>query len=237
MRRSRGMADRPPHRIEPFWDAHAAIAVVIASDTLLPSALVLPARWLLPVVAGAVLLALMFDTPWNPDTPPPRSDRRRVLALSTLAVVVAAHTGSLVALIVEIVDRRTGIGGGELLRAAAQLWTSTVLIFAVVFWMLDRGGPVERSHDGPVPQPPPDGWEGPWPDFLFPQMADDAPAPRNWMPGFVDYLYLAATNSTAFSPTDVMPLSRAAKLAMLAQSVTSFVLVALVAARAVNVLA
>ena len=95
---------------------------------------------------------------------------------------------------------------------------------------------MQRSHDGPVPRPPPGDWNGPWPDFLFSQMADDAPAPRRWMPGFVDYLYLSATNSTAFSPTDVMPLSHTAKLLMLAQSTTSFALVTLVTARAVNVL-
>lgn len=227
----------PGHRIEPFWDAHLAIAAVIGLDTALPSALVLPARWLFPLIGGALLLALMIDTPWNPRTPPRRSDRRRVIALAMLAVVIAAHVGSLGALVVEIVDRSRTISGGELLRAAAQLWAATVLIFAVLFWFLDRGGPIERSHDGPVPRPPGDDWSGPWPDFAFPQMADDAPAPRNWMPGFVDYLYLAATNSTAFSPTDVMPLTRGAKLLMLTQSVTSFVLVALVAARAVNVLA
>lgn len=225
------------HRIEPFWDAQLAIAVVIALDATLPAALVPSARWAIPAVTGALLVALMADTPWNADAPPPRSDRRRLLALLATGAVVVTHVASLVALVVEIVDHRSGLTGGELLRAAAQLWSATVLIFAVLFWQLDRGGPVERSHDGPVPRPPGEDWHGPWPDFLFPQMADDAPAPRAWMPGFVDYLYLAATNSTAFSPTDVMPLSRPAKLLMLTQSVTSFVLVALVAARAVNVLA
>lgn len=224
------------HRIEPFWDAQLAIAVVILLDATLPAALLPEAWWAFPAISGALLVALMIDTPWNADAPPPRSDRRRRLALAALAAVVVAHVASLVALIVEIIDHRS-LSGGELLRSAAQLWAATVLIFAVLYWQLDRGGPVERSHDGPVPRPPGDDWHGPWPDFLFPQMADDAPAPRTWMPGFVDYLYLAATNSTAFSPTDVMPLSRAAKLLMLTQSSTSFVLVALVAARAVNVLA
>jgi hypothetical protein len=225
------------HRIEPFWDAQIAIAAVIVLDATLPAGLVLDVRWAIPAVGGGLLLTLMVITPWNAATPPPpRSAAQRRLALGMLALVIGAHLGSLTALIVDILDARD-VGGGALLRAAAQLWLSTVLIFAVLFWELDRGGPVARSQNGPVPRPPPEGWSGPWPDLLFPQMADDAPVPGTWMPGFVDYLYLAATNSTAFSPTDVLPLSAAAKLLMLAQSTTSFIVVALVAARAVDVLA
>lgn len=223
------------HRIEPFWDAQAAILVAIALDTVLPGALLPAYWWLLTVVGAAGLAALMWITPWRSDTPPPASDRRRRLFLGVMAVVVVLHLGALVGLVADILGSRN-LSGGELLRGAAQLWLATVLIFAVLFWDLDRGGPVARSADGPVPRPPGPGFAGRWPDFLFPQMADDAPAPPRWMPGFVDYLYLAATNSTAFSPTDTMPLSRPAKLLMLVQSTTSFVLVALVAARAVNVL-
>lgn len=224
------------HRIEPFWDAQIAIGAVIALDASLPDGLVLDgARWLAPAISGVLLVVLMWITPWNSPTPPPHSMTRRRLSLLLIGLVVAAHAGSLVALVVDIVNARE-IAGGTLLRAAGQLLLATILIFAVLYWDLDRDGPVQRSHDGPVPRPPGADWRGPWPDFLFAQMADDAPAPPKWMPGFVDYLYLAATNSTAFSPTDVMPLSRSAKLLMLTQSTTSFALVTLVTARAVNVL-
>jgi hypothetical protein len=224
------------HRIEPFWDAQVAIGAVIALDTALPDVFGIH-EWRLigPAISAVLLLTLMWITPWNPTDPPPHSIARRKLSLALLGLVVAIHVATVVALIVDIVGPRN-IDGGELLRVAGQLWLATISIFAVLYWDLDRKGPVRRSHDGPVPRPPPAGWAGPWPDFLFPQMADDAPSPSHWMPGFVDYLYLGATNSTAFSPTDVMPLSPAAKLLMLAQSTTSFVLIGLVTARAVNVL-
>ncbi len=224
------------HRIEPFWDAQVAILTVIVLDALPPDIFgVGHWRYTASVISLALLVMLMVITPWNSHIAPSHSAARRKLSLAVLALVVAVHVASVVALIVDIVGPRD-IAGGELLRVAGQLWLATIMIFAVLYWDLDREGPIERSHDGPVPRPPDGDWRGPWPDFLFPQMADDAPAPRTWMPGFVDYLYVAATNSTAFSPTDTMPLSRPAKLLMLAQATTSFVLVALVTARAVNVL-
>jgi uncharacterized membrane protein len=225
------------HRIEPFWDAQVAIAAVIGLDSTLPPEIVLTSdyRWTVPLVTGVLLVVLMYLTPWNSKEAPPRSPRLRMFALAVIGIVVAIHMASLVSLLVEILDHRN-LAGGKLLWGAAELWVATWLIFAVFYWELDRDGPIQRSQDGPVPRPPGPDWHGPWPDFLFPQMADDAPSPPSWMPGFVDYLYLAATNSTAFSPTDVMPLSRPAKLLMLTQSTTSFVLVALVTARAVNVL-
>ncbi len=225
------------HRIEPFWDAQVAIGGVIALDAALPTDVfgIGPGRFAASGVSALLLATLMWITPWNSATAPPHSAGRRKLSLAVLGVVVAIHVASVIALIVDIVGPRH-IAGGDLLQTAGQLWLATFLIFAVLYWDLDRKGPIQRSHDGPLPRPPGPGWDGPWPDFLFPQMADDAPSPPRWMPGFVDYLYLAATNSTAFSPTDVMPLSPAAKLLMLAQSSTSFVLIGLVTARAVNVL-
>jgi hypothetical protein len=102
---------------------------------------------------------------------------------------------------------------------------TNVLIFALWYWELDRGGPVLRALD-----------RGKRPDFLFPQMADDRWAPPGWMPGFVDYLYVSLTNATAFSPTDTMPLTAMAKMLMGVQAVASLVTVGLVVARAVNIL-
>jgi hypothetical protein len=99
------------------------------------------------------------------------------------------------------------------------------LVFALWYWELDRGGPRHRliaSTRGA--------------DFLFPQMVTPACATTGWMPRFVDYFYVAFTNATAFSPTDTMPLTPVAKMLMAVQSLTSLLTVALVAARAVNIL-
>jgi uncharacterized membrane protein len=105
------------------------------------------------------------------------------------------------------------------------IWLTNVAVFALFYWQLDRGGPDRRARhdDGDL-------------DFLFPQMSEPERYP-SWRPDFVDYLYVSFTNSTALSPTDTMPMTAAAKLLMMAQSLISIVTVLLVAARAVNILA
>jgi hypothetical protein len=100
-----------------------------------------------------------------------------------------------------------------------------VIVFGLWYWELDRGGPSAR-HDPHHREP----------DFLFPQMATPGSARPDWAPGFLDYLYVSFTNATAFSPTDTMPLTPLAKSLMAVQSAASLLTVALVAARAVNIL-
>jgi uncharacterized membrane protein len=119
----------------------------------------------------------------------------------------------------------------ELLRAAASLWVGNILVFASWYWRLDGGGPNERDKRGVHT----DG------AFLFPQMTMDQSqkvqmGEQCWSPGFIDYLFLAFNTSTAFSPTDVPVLSRWAKVMMIVQSMISLATVALLAARAVNIL-
>jgi uncharacterized membrane protein len=99
-----------------------------------------------------------------------------------------------------------------------------VLTFAVWYWEFDRGGPLERAlgtHE---------------PDLLFPQMSTPHVAPKDWEPEFLDYLFVAFTTSTAFSPTDTLPLSRWVKSVMLLQALISLAVAALVVAKAVNAL-
>jgi hypothetical protein len=119
----------------------------------------------------------------------------------------------------------------QLLRSAVTLWACNILVFACWYWRLDAGGPhqrgLRRSHSQGA--------------FLFPQMALDPDLRKEmgqdqWSPGFVDYLFLAFNTSTAFSPTDVPALSRWAKTLMMIQSSISLVTIALLAARAVNIL-
>jgi hypothetical protein len=98
------------------------------------------------------------------------------------------------------------------------------LLFGLWFWELDGGGPLERARNAERP------------DFLFPQMTDPRWAPPDWKPTLVDYMYVSFTNASAFSPTDTMPLTHAAKWMMTGQSLTALVTVALVVARAVNIL-
>ncbi|MCW3017618.1 MAG: hypothetical protein JWO02_4710 [Solirubrobacterales bacterium] len=216
-----------PHRIEPFWDAQLAIATVLVLYALLPDPLTLGPRWAVPTLCGVLLAALAYATPWGSDTPPARTATRRRLAILVIALVAVANLGALLQLVIDLISAN-GLSGRTLLRAAGTVWLATTLVFAVLFWELDRGGPAVRSDQEAV--------RDHYPDFMFPQMDSGAPAPIGWMPGFVDYLYLSFTNASAFSPTDTMPFTHTAKLLMLSQSVASFVLVVLVTARAVNIL-
>jgi uncharacterized membrane protein len=150
----------------------------------------------------------------------------RSVSLLLIAVISIANAATAARLIIDLV-RGIGIRApSELLLTGAAIWLTNVIAFGLWYWEFDRGGPVARANA-----------KKQYPDFLFPQMG--APAeltPPEWEPEFVDYLYTSFTNATAFSPTDVMPLSRWAKLTMLGQSAVSLITVALVVARAVNIL-
>jgi uncharacterized membrane protein len=112
-----------------------------------------------------------------------------------------------------------------LLLTGFAIWTTDVIVFALLFWELDAGGPAVRLQVRRATL-----------DFQFPQDENPQLAQKGWSPMIWDYAYLSLTNGIAFSPTDVMPLSLRAKAAMGAESAISAVTVLLVAARAVNTL-
>ena len=145
--------------------------------------------------------------------------RRRSGTLAFLALVTSANAFLLVAVLASLV-RGHEESGAQLLLKGLTVWTTNVVASGLWFWALDRGGPVRRLE----PDPPP-------PDFQFPQTGDGG-----WRPRLFDYLYVAFTNSLAFSPTDAMPLTRRAKAAMLVESAISAVTLLFIGARAVNIL-
>ncbi len=196
----------------------AAIGMIVA----LPERIAPHPRWVLP---GLALLLLVGLTVANPARIDRQSRVLRGASLLLIAIISIANAVTAARLIIDLV-RGTGIRTpGELLLTGAAIWLTNVIVFGLWYWEFDRGGPVARAHA--VKQ---------YPDFLFPQMSTRELTPPEWEPEFVDYLYLSFTNATAFSPTDVMPMSRWAKLTMLAQSAVSLMTVALVIARAVNIL-
>ena len=146
--------------------------------------------------------------------------RRHKLAVALTGLLSAANATALALLVARIVHG--GIGGTELLLAAAQIWTINVLVFGLWYWLLDGGGPRLRAYGAPHR------------DFAFAQTA--LLAGEGWEPRFVDYAYLSFTNASAFSPSDTVPLTGDAKILMLVQSSISIVTLVLVAARAVNML-
>ncbi len=154
-------------------------------------------------------------------------ERRRSIVQILLGIVVACgllETALLVASLVA--TSNLGIGGPQLLHSATTLWLSNVVAFGLAYWELDCGGPAARAQaDARVT-----------PDFQFPQDENPGLARPGWTPHLVDYLYLALTNSVAFSPTDAMPLTRRAKALMATESAVSVVALLLIAARAINIL-
>jgi uncharacterized membrane protein len=209
-------------REEPRVQVTIAIVVAIGLMLALPTRVANPPRWVLPTLAGLLLIGVFVAKS-------ARLERRtrvlRIVSLSLIAVMSLANAASAGRLIVDLV-RGEGIRDpAELLLTGAAIWFTNVIVFGLWYWEFDRGGPVERAAGS-----------SPYPDFLFPQMTSPELAPPDWEPGFVDYLYVSFTNATAFSPTDVMPMTRWAKLTMLTQAAISVVTVALVIARAVNIL-
>lgn len=156
----------------------------------------------------------------------------RIFGIAIAGLISAAMVYSIVRLVLflpYLAERH--ISAAFLLRAALVLWLTNVLVFALWYWQFDAGGPHRRDLRAGHP----DG------AFLFPQMTMDADAKTragqtDWSPGFIDYLFLAFNTSTALSPTDTPPLSHWAKVLMMVQALISLTIIALLAARAVNIL-
>lgn len=209
---------------DPFWPAQIAILTALILYIALPEKLTLGPDWLLPTAEGLLLAGLVWASPWRRRTEP--RPWRRKLALGLSIVVAAANSVSL-GLLIHFVVKGGKAGGYELVLSGAEIWTTAVLIFAVIYWELDGGGPRSRAaHDGQA-----------LPDlFSFPQWADLNMTPRHWRPMFVDYLYLSFTNCTAFSPTDTMPVKPSVKLLMMFQGFTALVTIGVVVSRAISLL-
>ena len=217
------LSEKAKRQVESRWPAIVAGVATGVLFYAMPTSLTVGPDWLL--LAAVVMLTI-------PTSLAHRTGRialNQVLAYAVLAIITGAVLSSLVLLVMRLpAHKETPV---ELLRAAAALWVSNILVFASWYWRLDGGGPNERDKRGVHT----DG------AFLFPQMMMDPERRREmgedtWSPGFVDYLFLAFNTSTAFSPTDVPVLSRWAKAMMIVQSLISLATVALLAARAVNIL-
>lgn len=204
--------------VEPFWEAQLAVLVTVLLYVALPARLTVGPRWLVPSLEGVLLVGLAISTPYHSVArAPPHVDW---IDSSRYRSDFAAE-----GLLVHYLLKGGGSGGRALVLSAAQIWFTNVAVFGLWFWEVDRGGPHMRT--APEPRRP---------DFLFPQMDARESSLQGWRPAFVDYLYVAFTNASAFSPTDAMPLSVRIKSLMLIESIASFLTVGLVAARTVNIL-
>ena len=210
-------------RGEHRWPINLSVIAAIVLQLLLAPQFIEPfPRFVMPVLEGALLVGLTIADPVRVER---GGTAIRVATICQIVLITIANSASAVLLIRAILDGQVGNHATRLLSSGASIWVTNVIAFGLWYWEFDRGGPIERNLGTKR-----------HPDLMFPQMASPELAPPDWEPQFVDYLYLSFTNATAFSPTDVMPLARWAKLTMAVQSAVSLALAALVIARAVNIL-
>jgi uncharacterized membrane protein len=196
------------------------MTINIALRVWLPNDSPVRVAWLVPAVEGVLLVVLLAS---DPNTLRKNARWLRPLGIALVLVLVAAALWSTVLLIYDLI-KGSGVTESptKLLASGGVVWLGNNLAFALLYWLMDSGGPIARSRiETPV-------------DFAFTQHMSPELAPPAWRPVFLDYLHLGFTNATAFSPTDVMPLSHRAKYTMMVHSTVALALFGLIVARAVN---
>jgi hypothetical protein len=221
------------HPGESRYPAAAAVLVAVVLYAALPSALLVGPRFVVPVLEIALFVPLLVG---NPRRMTREARWLQWASIGLVLLIALTNIVSLVLLVNELVSGSTK-QGAALLVGAGQVWLTNVIVFALAYWELDRGGPVVRTR---LPRA-----DLPHADFRFPQdedhdaideVAAGSAAKSDWSPGFIDYFYVSTTNSSAFSPTDTMPLSHRAKLLMAIESVSALMLSVIVIARGVSLL-
>jgi len=214
--------DKELYHYDPVWQVQLVVIIALVFQVILPNKFSIDPKWILPTLEVILLLALVFTTPKEARF---ESRLRRLNSIALIALISAANIYSLFRAITDLLARGHISDGQVLVFAAINIFLTNIIIFALWYWELDGGGPGRRNHT-PIKDH----------DFLFPQMDTPEIAADNWKPAFFDYLYVSVTNATAFSPTDTMPLRHRAKLLMGIQSIVSVMTLAILAARAVNIL-
>lgn len=199
-----------------------AIVIALLLYVLLPGTVDIIPDWIVPTLCGLLLIPLVV---LNPRRLSLETTWSRVASVAIAVLLTLANQLTLAATIGQLLSGQAK--GAEVLVSVLQVWGTNVIAFALVYWELDRGGAVARRTLGVD--------DDATLDFRFPQ-EDGSHRNHGWQPEFLDYAYFSLTNMMAFSPTDVMPLSRRAKLLMAYQAVTAFIVLALVISRAVNIL-
>lgn len=208
---------------EPRWAVIITLFIVIIMIFLLPEKVTRSPAWR-PIVLGLIALVPIFaveltgaSTRWL------RIERRALLFFFAAAEITVLV--DMAFLIGEMIHRSESVTGVQLLSSSIGLWVANVLVFSILYWQLDRGGPEARlNHQGIKP------------DWSFPQYGVPQDVPAGWRPSFVDYLFLGFSTAMAFSTTDVLPLTSRAKLLMMMESGIALFIIVVIASRAINIL-
>lgn len=211
-------APRSEHR----WPVLLVTIAALSLHLLMPSTITLLPQWIVPVAGLVVVTPLVLI---NPRRLTRETRWSRWLGIGFALTLTAINQVYVIQLVLELIN--DDADGPMILVSALAVWITNVVAFGLIYWQLDLGGPVQRRVQGRN--------DDAIQDFRFPQQ-DNREGQADWFPEFLDYAYFSLSNMMAFSPTDVMPLSRRAKLLMAYQAFTGFVLLALVIARSVNIL-
>src|ERR1700752_638047 len=193
----------------------SAVVAAIVLTILMPDDVRLGPNWLLPLIEGGLLVALIVGDPGRIDR---RSSSLRMVSIGLVSALVVGALWATVLLTSHLINGGKETNSADaLLEAGSIVWVSNIIAFALLYWELDGGGAAVRAHQRPVGEV----------DLAFPQQMNPSLAEPHWRPRFIDYLYLGFINATAFSPTDAMPLAPWAKGAMAVQALISLVILGL----------
>jgi hypothetical protein len=206
------------------WPASLAVCAALILQVLVPTQINVLPQWLLPSLGLLLLLPLVWMNPFHLSRDEPWLRWVALVLVGVLVLANAVYLGGLI----YFLNHGSANNGGVLVKGAVVIWVTNVVAFAVWYWEIDRGGPFARAPEHVRMEERV--------DLLFPQLTVDLPGWERWLPGFTDYLFVSLTAATAFSPTDTMPLTARTKTLMGAQSLISLLTIAVVAARAVNIL-
>ena len=207
---------------DPIWHVQLTVLLALLLQLTLPDKFVAGPRFVLPILEAFLLMSLYITS---------KKIRvknlllRKFNSITLITLIAIANVYALQQLAHQLLAGGRVADGHGLILTAINIFLTNIIVFGLLYWEIDAGGPLRRVVTDIRNR-----------DFSFPQMQNPELAPPSWMPNFVDYLYVSATNATAFSPTDTMPLTRISKLFMLMQSLISLTTLALVASRAVNIL-
>ncbi len=199
-----------------------AVLVAVALQLVLPDRHEIPLGFLLPFAEVGLLLAMVIGDPGRIDR---KSSVQRWLTMAMVLVMTVDNLAAVIALVTGILEGDKKDTATVLLATGAAIWLTNVIVFSLWYWELDRGGPAARAAGSTRS-----------PSFAFAEMQNPDLAPPSWSVQYVDYLHLAFTTATAFSPTDTLPLKSWAKLMMMAQSSMSLVTGIMIISQGINIL-
>ncbi|HYL27203.1 MAG TPA: hypothetical protein VEW74_05160 [Candidatus Nitrosotalea sp.] len=208
-------------RTAPRLGAIAIALVIIGTIAILPERYHILPEWFSYVASAAILIPMIVVA----STKGRLRRSEQIIELVAISSALAFNGANVLVTAYNVVENPAAMQPVPLFYTSVAIWTGNFLIFALMYWLIDGGGPDARINE---PRP--------LPDFDFPAMEDERRVAMGWQPGIIDYLFLAFTTSTAFSPTEAMPMTARAKILMVFQSCVSLITILIVAARTINIL-